>query len=651
MPDSFEKIMQQQTLMASLLDASGEIARVVFSMFVHVADVQQNITPQEVRRFQASLDETAWITSDDLRRGLSQLKDKYSSFWANYEDGALAVDTASIAESLERVGVLLGADRNKLLRRELNSFVERLDRGPYRAKLVQSDKRARSQARKELLAILVPENEPPAATDNKDGDGANDGMTAVAAPATSVWHAAPLSPGNAETWTSGKTKVRCVSVVLETHDTKTYSFLADPQTLFVYKPGQFVSIEVPVGGTVLRRCYTISSSPSRPYSLSITVKRVPNGQLSNWLFENVAEGFECTINSPAGDFTCLNHPAEKLLFLAAGSGITPCMSMLRWLADTSSNADIVFINNARTPDDMIFYHEMLYLSARLGNRMRLAIVPAAVPSGTPWHGLVGRLDEKLLRILAPDFAEREAFVCGPHGYMDAAKSLLMSMGYPSHRYHQESFGAARPATAAAAQPAPVAPLPAAAAAAVKTARGTAGTWRVTTPAAAKPAPVSSLALAPSLQGMASTGASIAPFPQAGPSSHGTPSAPNPVPAVQKTAPATLPSATQRSGPAQPSGASALPIKAAKPGAATINLRGSGAGFPARPGQTILEAAEASGIELQHSCRSGICGTCKMRKISGRVTMHDQVTLTDAEIEAGYILSCVAMADGDVTLSE
>ena len=72
----------------------------------------------------------------------------------------------------------------------------------------------------------------------------------------------------------GKLPVRCVQVIDETHDVKTFRFVADPPKLFRYHPGQFVTLEVPVDGKIVRRSYTISATPSRPHAISVTVKRV-----------------------------------------------------------------------------------------------------------------------------------------------------------------------------------------------------------------------------------------------------------------------------------------------------------------------------------------------------------------------------------------
>jgi glycine betaine catabolism B len=243
--------------------------------------------------------------------------------------------------------------------------------------------------------------------------------------------------------------VRCARVTPETHDVKTFTFVADPPRIFTYQPGQFVTLEVPIDGKIVRRSFTISSSPSRPYALTITVKRMQSGTVSKWLHENATPGFEMAISGPHGSFSCFHGPAQKLLFIAAGSGITPLMSMLRWLADTASPADVVFINNVRTPSDVIFQRELYLIGSKLGDKLRLGIIPAQVQAGQAWNGPTGHFTDNLLRYFAPDFLEREVYICGPAPYMDMVKSLLDRAGFPAHRFHQESFGSASVAPAAA----------------------------------------------------------------------------------------------------------------------------------------------------------------------------------------------------------
>ncbi|RWI50526.1 MAG: 2Fe-2S iron-sulfur cluster binding domain-containing protein [Mesorhizobium sp.] len=631
---------------------SVDIPRLIFSMFVFIADTESKITAQDVRKFHSLLNETEWIRSDDLRRSLLELKDRYSIFWASYEDKLFNIDGAFINEEVKRLRQELGPDRADHLLRDLHRFLQRLEGNSSRSNPTVGEQ-WRAKARSELISLLDNGEEGQAAAIEKSNleleTALENALAAEVLAAAPSWPAASLSPSETEVWAAGKTKVRCVSVVDETHDTKTYVFVAETPTLFHYKPGQFVTIEVPIDGAVLRRSYTISSSPSRPYTLSVTVKKVPMGWMSNWLYNHMAEGLECAVIGPAGKFTCVDHPAEKLLFLAAGSGITPTMSMLRWLADTSTRADIVFINNVRTPNDIIFHQELLHLNARLGDKMRLAIVPSSVPAGAHWHGPVGHFSEGLLRLFAPDFAERETFVCGPPGYMGAAKALLMSLGLPTNRYHDESFGgsgqvpskpvpvASAPAQAASPQPAAPQPKALPAGSPLGSSRIASATGsmpaRATIASTLSPGTAASPASSPQIVAAVPVGSLLS----------------KPGAAAVSAAPRSVGTTTPKIEPISSQKSWAAPVS--KSAGTTITVRGSGASFPAKAGQTILEAAEAAGISLDHSCRSGVCGSCKMLKVSGEVKLDESSLLTEADIGQDHVLTCVSRPISDVMISQ
>lgn len=235
----------------------------------------------------------------------------------------------------------------------------------------------------------------------------------------------------------------CTRVCAETHDVRSFVFSTRDGQLFSFEPGQFITVSAEIDGKEINRCYTISSPPTRPYALSITVKRVPGGVMSNWLHENMREGHELKACGPSGLFTPCCAPAAKSLYLSAGSGVTPLMSMTRAALDLGLNRDIVFVHSARTPEDIIFRHEFSYLCA-LSDKLRVVHVCEA-PGGEPaWAGPVGRLSLDLLVRHVPDYRDREVFVCGPAGYMEAARKMLCEGGHDPSRYHQESFNFAPP---------------------------------------------------------------------------------------------------------------------------------------------------------------------------------------------------------------
>ncbi|MBD1846074.1 FHA domain-containing protein [Cyanobacteria bacterium FACHB-63] len=249
------------------------------------------------------------------------------------------------------------------------------------------------------------------------------------------------------TWQAEDLVCRCRRIVNETPDVKTFHFVAEPAVQFCYKPGQFVNLEVIINGKSVIRPYSISSSPTRPYHLSLTVKRVPSppdqseyppGLVSNWLHDQLKVG-DCVklIGGAIGRFTCVPDVPAKLLLVSAGSGVTPMMSMLRWIQDTLIDCDVVFLHSATSPDQIIFRRELEAIAAQMPN-LRLAVtITRAQPA---WMGLTGRVSEAMLALVVPDLLERSVFVCGSTGFMQSIRSALENLKFPMQNYQEESFG-------------------------------------------------------------------------------------------------------------------------------------------------------------------------------------------------------------------
>lgn len=239
----------------------------------------------------------------------------------------------------------------------------------------------------------------------------------------------------------------CSQVLAVTHDVKTFVFTTPERRPFHYEAGQFVTLRLEIDGELVTRCYTIASPPTRPDRLAITVKRVPGGLVSNWLHDNLEPGNWISVHAPAGSFTLPEEDAPKYLFLSAGSGITPLLSMTRTLYDLGSEAEILFVHSARTPADIIYRAELEAMSRLMPNLRVVEICEGDAPTER-WMGLQGRISKPVLEILAPDLAERETYVCGPDGYMAAARQLLEELDYDMERYHEESFTFGSPSQAA-----------------------------------------------------------------------------------------------------------------------------------------------------------------------------------------------------------
>ncbi|PZP49365.1 MAG: hybrid-cluster NAD(P)-dependent oxidoreductase [Agrobacterium fabrum] len=341
-------------------------------------------------------------------------------------------------------------------------------------------------------------------------------------------------------WSDKLQLLECISVTPETADVMTFLFRSEDQNWFRYLPGQFVTLELPVGKEPLYRTYTLSSSPSRPYALSVTVKAQANSIGTRWMFDNLKPGMKIRALGPLGDFSYVKHPGDKYLFISAGSGVTPMMSMVRDMSDRAPQSDITFINCSRTPGDIVFRHELEYL-ARFMPNLSLGFIVEKCGRTDLWSGLKGMVDKAKIALLAHDFMERTVFCCGPEPFMAAVRSMLDASGFDMSRYHQESFAPAAPVT------------------------------------------VGETAL---------TGAD----------------------------------------------GEALSV---------VGFTLSGKELPCQPGQTVLMTARAAGVRIGAACESGICGTCRVLKLSGEVEMNHNGGILDEEIEEGYILACCSRPLTDV----
>ncbi|MES0862788.1 hybrid-cluster NAD(P)-dependent oxidoreductase [Ruegeria sp. SCPT10] len=246
----------------------------------------------------------------------------------------------------------------------------------------------------------------------------------------------------ANIWQDSET-LECVSVVPEMANTASFTFRAPSGSMFAYHPGQFLTLEIPAPGQpggVVHRTYTISSSPSRPRSITITAKAQPDSIGTRWMLKNLQPGMRIKAIGPAGLFSNVESTAGKYLFISAGSGITPMMSMTTCMWDEGRDLDIVFINCAKRPSEIIFRQRLEHMASRTPG-LDLKFVVEEPDRYRPWTGYQGQFNQLMLGLMAPDYLEREVYCCGPEPFMQAVRDALVGLGYDMDNYHQESFGA------------------------------------------------------------------------------------------------------------------------------------------------------------------------------------------------------------------
>ncbi|OBH01096.1 stearoyl-CoA 9-desaturase [Mycobacterium sp. E2699] len=243
-------------------------------------------------------------------------------------------------------------------------------------------------------------------------------------------------------WSARELRGRIVEVRRETEDSATLVIKPGWGFSFDYQPGQYIGIGLLVDGRWRWRSYSLTSSPAEtsaaPRTVTITVKAMPEGFLSTHLVAGVEPGTIVRLAAPQGNFVLPDPAPPKILFLTAGSGITPVMSMLRTLVRRNQIGDITHLHSAPTESDVMFGAELAALAANQpGYRLQVRETRRQ-----------GRLDLGTLDHEVPDWRERQTWACGPEGMLAAAQKVWSSAGIGA-RLHLERFAVSKAAPAGA----------------------------------------------------------------------------------------------------------------------------------------------------------------------------------------------------------
>jgi ring-1,2-phenylacetyl-CoA epoxidase subunit PaaE len=309
---------------------------------------------------------------------------------------------------------------------------------------------------------------------------------------------------------------------------------------FRFRPGQSLTLRRLVDGRDERRSYSICAPAGQ--SLRIGVREVPGGALSGWLVNEVRPGDRIEVQPPSGAFTPdLTMPGRHVL-LAAGSGITPVLSIAASaLADAASEATLLYGN--RRADTVMFADEVADLKDSYPVRLQLVHVLSREPQEVELFS--GRLDAERLRRLLPAVCSvgdvDHWWLCGPYGMVTDAMAVLAELGVPGERVHRELFY------------------------------------------------------------------------------------------VED-----IPPEPEQHAEAQISGGCQ----------ATIILDGRRTTTTIPPGTPVLDGAQRARPDLPFACKGGVCGTCRARLVSGEVRMRRNFALEQAELDAGFVLTCQSLPVSD-----
>ncbi|PWF55331.1 ferredoxin reductase [Massilia glaciei] len=243
-------------------------------------------------------------------------------------------------------------------------------------------------------------------------------------------------------WTQHVLKARVVGVWDDTADTRTLT-LRPGRGWRSHRPGQFVRLGVPIDGMRHTRTYSISSAPARTDGcITVTIKAIKGGRVSQHLARRVKVGDYLPLGEPQGEFVLPDSMPVHPLFITAGSGITPVMSMLRgYVMEYEVLPDIAHMHYAPHALDVIFGAELRKLEA---GQPHYRLHPFYTRGG----GGDAHFSAKQLELACPDWREREVWACGPASLLDALEAHWARAGL-SRQLHVERFRAKLAATPAA----------------------------------------------------------------------------------------------------------------------------------------------------------------------------------------------------------
>jgi len=238
-------------------------------------------------------------------------------------------------------------------------------------------------------------------------------------------------------------KLKVKEVVNETKDAISIVF-ENPEGGLSYKPGQFLTLILDINGQSVRRSYSFSSSPYVDANPSVTVKRVENGLVSNFLNDNIKVGDEISVLEPLGHFTLDIHKENKrhLVLFGGGSGITPLMSITKSVLDQEEDSMVSLVYCNRDIDSVIFKSDLDDMQTN--DQGRLQVIHILDDAPVNWQGHSGMLNHDMLEKIMeriPDWGKdsTDYMMCGPEGMMENVYQLMGERGFTNDDIRKESF--------------------------------------------------------------------------------------------------------------------------------------------------------------------------------------------------------------------
>jgi ring-1,2-phenylacetyl-CoA epoxidase subunit PaaE len=234
-------------------------------------------------------------------------------------------------------------------------------------------------------------------------------------------------------------------VIKETKDAVSIVFEipSDQKQDFKYKAGQYLTIKADINGESVRRSYSLSSSPTIDSFLKVTSKKVENGKMSHYLYDHVNVGDTMEVMLPDGNFVLETDAirGNRYVLFAAGSGITPIISILKTALEDEPRSTVHLVYGNRKIEDIIFYDELEALSTKYSGRLSIQYIisQGAIDGGRNNTRITPEIVSAIVAEEQQQTAAKMYFICGPEGMIEVTNEALKSTGIDSNSIHIEHF--------------------------------------------------------------------------------------------------------------------------------------------------------------------------------------------------------------------
>lgn len=236
--------------------------------------------------------------------------------------------------------------------------------------------------------------------------------------------------------------LKVIDIIKETEDTVTLCFKQPALRKIKYFAGQYLTLIFSINGRRYIRPYSFSSAPSVDQHLEVTVKRVPNGVVSNHIHDVISIGDSIEVLQSMGDFTC-EHLADEVCLWGGGSGITPLISLAKQILTTNSITSVFLIYSNKNDETTIFLAKLKHLCNLYPKRFFVKYFQTQIKISQNIFGTIeGRINTAKALLVLEEFNIQKSslhYICGPAGLKESVKKALLLRGIDQKSIYAEDF--------------------------------------------------------------------------------------------------------------------------------------------------------------------------------------------------------------------